>query len=76
MGAVYCLAVPGRPRFYIKAAVAAVVALFGLAASTCTPVLAVAVDSALASQSRSSLVRHVRRTENLVLCGRGAACPE
>jgi hypothetical protein len=39
------------------------------------PVLAVAVDSALAFQPRSSLVRYVWRTENLVLCGRGAACP-
>ncbi len=31
MGAVYCRAVPGRPRTYTKAAAAAVVALFGLA---------------------------------------------
>jgi membrane-associated phospholipid phosphatase len=31
MGIVYCLAVPGRPRSYTKAAVAAVVALFALA---------------------------------------------
>jgi hypothetical protein len=31
MGAVYCLAVPGRPRAYTKAAVAAVVAVFCLA---------------------------------------------
>ena len=31
MGIVYCLAVPGRARFCAKAAVAAVVALFGLA---------------------------------------------
>ena len=31
MGAVYCLAVPGRPRTYTKAAVAAAVALFSLA---------------------------------------------
>ena len=31
MGAVYCLAVPGRPRTYTKAAVAAVVAMFCLA---------------------------------------------
>ena len=31
MGAVYCLAVPGRTRAYTKAAVAAVVAVFGLA---------------------------------------------
>ena len=31
MGAVYCLAVPGRPRTYTKAAVAAVVAVFCLA---------------------------------------------
>jgi membrane-associated phospholipid phosphatase len=38
-------------------------------------VLAVTVGSALAFQSRSSLVRHIWRTENLVLCGRGAACP-
>jgi membrane-associated phospholipid phosphatase/serine/threonine protein kinase len=39
-----------------------------------SPVLAVAVDSALAFQPRSSLVRHVWHTEKLVLCGRGAAC--
>jgi tRNA A-37 threonylcarbamoyl transferase component Bud32/membrane-associated phospholipid phosphatase len=31
MGVVYCLAVPGRPRTYAKAAVATVVALFALA---------------------------------------------
>ena len=31
MGAIYCLAVPGRPRTYTKAAVAAVVAVFCLA---------------------------------------------
>ena len=31
MGVVYCLAVPGRPRSWTKAAVAAVVAVFGLA---------------------------------------------
>jgi hypothetical protein len=31
MGAVYCLAVPGRPRTWTKAAVAAVVAVFALA---------------------------------------------
>jgi tRNA A-37 threonylcarbamoyl transferase component Bud32/membrane-associated phospholipid phosphatase len=31
MGAVYCLAVPGRPRTWTKAAAAAVVAVFGLA---------------------------------------------
>ena len=31
MGAVYCLAVPGRPRTWAKAAVTAVVAVFGLA---------------------------------------------
>jgi membrane-associated phospholipid phosphatase len=39
-----------------------------------SPVLAVAVDSALAFQPRSSLVRHVWHTEKLILCGRGAAC--
>src|SRR4029077_16714650 len=31
LGAVYCLAAPGRPRTYTKAAVAAVIAVFGLA---------------------------------------------
>ena len=31
MGAVYCLVVPGRPRFYAKIAVAVVIALFCLA---------------------------------------------
>jgi hypothetical protein len=31
MGVVYCLAVPGRARFYAKVAVGAVVAVFGLA---------------------------------------------
>jgi hypothetical protein len=31
MGVIYCLAVPGRPRSYTKAAVVAVVALFSLA---------------------------------------------
>jgi serine/threonine protein kinase len=40
-----------------------------------SPVLALAVDSALAFQPRSSLVRYVWRTEKLLLCGRGAACP-
>ena len=34
MGAVYCLAVPGRARSWTKAAVAAVVAMFGLARRT------------------------------------------
>jgi membrane-associated phospholipid phosphatase len=40
-----------------------------------SPVLAVAVDSALSFQPRSTLVDFVRRTEGLALCGRGAACP-
>jgi tRNA A-37 threonylcarbamoyl transferase component Bud32 len=39
------------------------------------PILALAVDSALAFQPRSTLVSFVRRTEGLALCGRGAACP-
>ena len=39
------------------------------------PVLAAAVDSAVAFQSRSTLVNYVRHTEGLVLCGRDAACP-
>jgi membrane-associated phospholipid phosphatase len=41
-----------------------------------SPALAVAVDSALAFQDRSALIRHVRQTENLALCGRGAGCPQ
>jgi hypothetical protein len=40
-----------------------------------SPALAVAVDNALAFQSRSTLVNYVRHTEGLMLCGRGAACP-
>jgi membrane-associated phospholipid phosphatase len=40
-----------------------------------SPALAVAVDSALAFQPRSTLVEHIRHTEGLALCGRGAACP-
>jgi hypothetical protein len=40
-----------------------------------SPVLAVAVDSALAFQPRSTLVDYIRHTEGLALCGRGAACP-
>jgi hypothetical protein len=40
-----------------------------------SPVLALAVDSGLAFQPRSSVVRHAWRTEKLLLCGRGAACP-
>ena len=39
------------------------------------PALAVAVDNALAFQSRSTLVNYVRHTEGLMLCGRDAACP-
>lgn len=38
-------------------------------------VLAAAVDSGLAFQPRLPLVRYVRRTEDLVLCGNSAACP-
>jgi len=40
-----------------------------------SPVLAVAVDSALAFQTRSTLVAYIRHTEGLALCGRGATCP-
>jgi len=38
------------------------------------PLLAIPVDTAVAFEPRSDLVRHVRRTEGLALCGRGAAC--
>ena len=40
-----------------------------------SPVLAAAVDIAVAFMPRSALVGYVRRTEGLALCGRGAACP-
>jgi membrane-associated phospholipid phosphatase/tRNA A-37 threonylcarbamoyl transferase component Bud32 len=39
------------------------------------PLLAIPVDTAVAFEPRSALVRHVRRTEGLTLCGRGAQCP-
>jgi len=38
------------------------------------PLLAIPLDSAVAFEPRSVLVRWVRRTEGLALCGRGAAC--
>jgi len=37
--------------------------------------LAIPIDTAIAFESRSVLVDHVRRTEDLPLCGRGAPCP-
>jgi hypothetical protein len=40
-----------------------------------SPVLAGAADTAVSFVTRSSLVRHVRETEGLALCGRGAPCP-
>ena len=39
-----------------------------------SPTLAGAAGSALSFEARSALVDYVRRTESLVLCGRGAAC--
>jgi hypothetical protein len=39
-----------------------------------SPILATAVDSAVAFMPRSALVSYVRRTEGLALCGRGAPC--
>ena len=38
------------------------------------PLLAIPVDTAIAFEPRSGLVAHVRRTEGLALCGRGAPC--
>jgi membrane-associated phospholipid phosphatase len=38
------------------------------------PLLAIPVDTAVAFEPRADLVRQVRRTEGLALCGRGAAC--
>ena len=40
-----------------------------------SPVLAGAADTAVSFVPRSRLVRHVRETEGLALCGRGAPCP-
>ena len=40
-----------------------------------SPAVTTAVDSAVAFMPRSVLVGYVRRTEDLALCGRGAACP-
>jgi membrane-associated phospholipid phosphatase len=39
------------------------------------PSLAIPIDTAITFEPRSVLVEHVQRTENLALCGRGAACP-
>jgi hypothetical protein len=39
------------------------------------PLLAIPVDIAIAFEPRSDLTRHLRLTEGLALCGRGAACP-
>ena len=38
------------------------------------PSLAIPIDTAIAFESRATLVGSVRRTEDLALCGRGAAC--
>jgi hypothetical protein len=38
------------------------------------PLLAIPVDTAVAFEPRADLVRRVRRTEGLALCGRGATC--
>ena len=40
-----------------------------------SPVLAIAAGGALSFQPRPALVDFVQRTEDLALCGRGAACP-
>jgi hypothetical protein len=40
-----------------------------------SPLLAIPVDSAVAFVPRARLVDHVRSTEDLALCGWGAACP-
>jgi hypothetical protein len=44
-------------------------------AAGASPVLATAVETAVAFIPRSELVSYVRRTEGLALCGRGAVCP-
>ena len=40
-----------------------------------SPALADAVNSAVGFMPRATLVNHVKNTEGLALCGRGAACP-
>ena len=40
-----------------------------------SPLLATAVDSAVAFMPRARLVKYVRDQEGLALCGRGAPCP-
>jgi len=40
-----------------------------------SPLLAIPVDGAVAFMPRATLVQHIRNTEGLALCGRGAACP-
>ena len=47
---------------------------FKLAAGK-SPLLAIPVDSAVAFVPRARLVDYIRSTEDLALCGRGAACP-
>jgi hypothetical protein len=40
-----------------------------------SPLLAIPVDGAVAFMPRARLVAHIRNTEGLALCGRGAPCP-
>ncbi len=40
-----------------------------------SPLLAIPVDGAVGFVSRARLVGHIRNTEDLALCGRGAPCP-
>jgi membrane-associated phospholipid phosphatase len=44
-------------------------------AAGASPLLAIPVDSAVTFAPRATLVAHVRETEGLALCGRGAPCP-
>ena len=43
--------------------------------SGAAPSLGIPIDTAVAFEPRSVLVGYVQRTEDLALCGRGAACP-
>lgn len=40
-----------------------------------SPLLAIPVNGAVGFVPRAVLVAHIRATEGLALCGRGAACP-
>jgi len=67
-----------RPRFsltrYYTFAGGCVTYHFSFVAGA-PPTLAIPIDTAIAFEPRSVLVRHIQQSEDLALCGRGARCP-